>query len=359
MHRGRSDGGIMRRYLAPMEGITGYVFRSVYHECFGGMDKYFTPFLSPNQTGKLSPREMRDVDPEHNRGMYVVPQILTNSAADFVRTAKTLKAMGYGEVNLNLGCPSGTVVSKKRGAGFLAYPDKVNQCLYDIFAGLDMKISVKTRLGMKDPEEFEQLLDIYNQYELEELIIHPRVREDYYRNTPRMDAFGRAFARSRAPVCYNGDIFRREDLERLRDRFFGLPAVMIGRGIVAYPGLLLCGADGKNPEWAAGVAAGKADAETGRTAADAGQREAGRRLREFHDRLYEANRRVYLKEAGPKVVLFKMKEIWCYMLYAFEGGEKAAKKIKKAQRLEEYEAAVNALFGTCQVTEGGGYCGTP
>ncbi|MCI8836578.1 MAG: tRNA-dihydrouridine synthase family protein [Hungatella sp.] len=329
----------MRRYLAPMEGITGYIFRGVYHDCFGGMDKYFTPFLSPNQTGKLGPRELRDVDPDNNKGMYVVPQILTNSAPDFVRTAKTLKAMGYGEVNLNLGCPSGTVVSKRRGAGFLAQPEELDRCLYDIFAGLDMKISVKTRLGVKTPDEFHRLLDVYNRYELEELIIHPRVREDYYRNTPHMDAFERAFARSRAPVCYNGDIFRQEDIERLRDRFPGLLAVMMGRGIVAYPGLLFCRPGGEQ--------------------ADAGTKEAKRRLREFHDRLYEANRRVYLKEAGPRVVLFKMKEIWCYMLYAFQDGEKAAKKIKKAQRPEDYEAAVNAVFGTCQVIEGGGYYGTP
>lgn len=326
------ENSVMRRYLAPMEGITAYVFRAVYHSVFGGMDKYFTPFLSPNQTGKLGPRELRDLLPENNRGMCVVPQILTNSAQDFIRTAKTVRSMGYEEVNLNLGCPSSTVTAKKRGAGFLAYPEEVDRCLYDIFAGLDMKISVKTRLGMKDPQEFETLLDIYNKYPMEELIIHPRIREDHYRNTPRMEVFARAFARSVNPVCYNGDLFGKKDLEKLKEEFPRLPAVMLGRGIAAYPGLLFAGADpGKEKE----------------------------RLRRFHDCLYEAYCAVYLKEAGPKVVLFKMKEIWCYLIFAFQDSEKPGKRIKKASQIQEYEAAVAAIFRQCQVVPGGRYRGTP
>ncbi len=320
----------MRRYLAPMEGITGYVFRGVYHRCFGGMDKYFAPFVSPNQTGKLGPRERRDLDPENNQGMYTVPQILTNSGKDFIRTARTLKSMGYGEVNLNLGCPSGTVVSKGRGSGFLAYPEKVDQCLYQIFSELDMKISVKTRLGMKDPEEFGPLLDIYNKYHMEELIIHPRVREEYYKNTARMDAFGQAFGRSKNPVCYNGDLFQKADIENMEGRFDGLAAVMMGRGIVAYPGLL---SGEKDPD------------------------KAKERLRQFHDCLYEANCRVYLREAGPKVVLLKMKEVWCYLIYAFKDSQKPGKRIKKARQMEEYLAAVADIFRECQVDPGGNYHG--
>lgn len=167
----------MNYYLAPMEGITGYIFRGVYHQCFPAMDKYFTPFLSPNADGKLSPREYQDLAAEHNEGMYVVPQILTNSSEDFIRTAKTLQSMGYHEVNFNLGCPSGTVVSKGKGSGFLAFPEKLNACLYEIFSRLEMKISIKTRIGKEKPEEFEQLLEIYNRYKMEELIIHPGYRK--------------------------------------------------------------------------------------------------------------------------------------------------------------------------------------
>lgn len=314
----------MRYYLAPMEGITGYVFRRTYHQCFPAMDKYFTPFLSPNADGKLSPREYRDVSPENNEGMTVVPQILTNCAADFIRTAKTLKGLGYNEVNLNLGCPSGTVVSKGKGSGFLAFPEKLEACLDEIFSRLEMKISVKTRIGKERPEEFERLLEIYNHYPMEELIIHPRVQKDGYKNTPCLPAFYHAYRHSRNPLCYNGDIYRVEDEEKLRGQFSNLPAIMLGRGIVSNPGLLQA------------LTATPRDFTVPRA-----------KLVEFHDRLYEAYCQAYLQVSGPKVVLFKMKEIWCYLAASFGGEGKAIKKIKKAQSLQDYESAVRLLFCTC------------
>lgn len=321
----------MRYYMAPMEGITGYLFRSIHHSCFPPMDKYFTPFLSPTENGKLTPKEFRDVDPEHNQGMPVIPQILTNNAGYFIQTAKTLRSIGYEEVNLNLGCPSGTVVPKGRGSGFLAFPKELDEFLYQIFAALDMKISIKTRIGKEDPEEFEQLLEIYNKYALEELIIHPRVQKDLYKNTPRMETFTWALSRSRSPVCYNGDIFRQADRQQVENRFPSLPAMMLGRGLVAYPGLLQ----------------------------DLEQDYQKQLLKEFHTRLYDAYKEEYLRSAGPKVVLFKMKEIWCYLFTAFENGDKFGKKIKKAQTLSDYEAAVSAIFRNCDLIPGGGYHGTP
>lgn len=171
----------MKIYLAPMEGITGEVYRRAYHTFFEPMDKYFTPFLNPNPKGKFSRQEWNEILPENNEGMYTVPQILTNRAEDFIRLARQLKEFGYEEVNLNLGCPSKTVVNRKRGSGFLFYPDELNHFLAEVFDQLDMKISIKTRSGKYDQEEFGELLDIYNQYPLEELILHPRVQQDYYK----------------------------------------------------------------------------------------------------------------------------------------------------------------------------------
>ena len=340
----------MKYYMAPMEGITGYVFRNVHHSCFPSMDKDFTPFLAPNQNGKLSPKEHEDVSPDHNQGMYVVPQILTNSSRDFIRTARTLQNMGYEEVNLNLGCPSGTVVSKRRGSGFLAFPEELNRFLYEIFSGLDMKISVKTRIGKEDPNEFMNLLEIYNQFDMEELIIHPRVQKDLYRNRPRMQMFSWAFSHSRNPVCYNGDLFRREDIENIRQEFPSLPAVMLGRGITACPGLL---GDLKEREILLTPPSSGIEEDPNRL------RMQKRCLREFHDRLYEAYQKTYLAASGPKVVLIKMKEIWCYLWTAFEAGEKPGKKIRKSRTLSEYETAVSAIFQNCDLIPGGGYYGTP
>ena len=200
----------MKYYMAPMEGLTGYIYRNAYHACYHPMDKYFTPFLSPKANSSLSFRELNDILPEHNQGMYVVPQILTNQAEDFIRTAKELQEYGYSEINLNLGCPSGTVVSKYKGAGFLGLPDSLDRFLDEVcgkMEGMGMELSVKTRLGLVSPDEFTGLLEIYNRYPLKELILHPRVRTDYYKNTPNMPAFGSGFDGCRAPVCYNGDIF--------------------------------------------------------------------------------------------------------------------------------------------------------
>ena len=194
----------MKYYMAPMEGLTGYIYRNAYHACYHPMDKYFTPFLSPKANSSLSFRELNDILPEHNQGMYVVPQILTNQAEDFIRTAKELQEYGYSEINLNLGCPSGTVVSKYKGAGFLGLPDSLDRFLDEVcgkMEGMGMELSVKTRLGLVSPDEFTGLLEIYNRYPLKELILHPRVRTDYYKNTPNMPAFGSGFDGSRAPVC--------------------------------------------------------------------------------------------------------------------------------------------------------------
>ena len=168
--------------------------------------------------------------------MCAVPQILTNSAEDFIKTAERLQEYGYEEVNLNLGCPSKTVVSKGRGSGFLAEPDRLNAFLEEIFNETPIRISVKTRIGKESPEEWIRLLEIYNQYPMEELIIHPRIQTDFYKNTPNLEMFEYAVKNSKNPLCYNGDICTKEEYETICNRFPEVPSVMIGRGILKNPG---------------------------------------------------------------------------------------------------------------------------
>lgn len=313
----------MKFYLAPMEAITGYVFRNAYHECFQDFDKYFTPFIMPNQYHCFNTREYQDILPEHNQGMYTVPQILTKQADDFVRTARELYDMGYEEVNLNLGCPSRTVVSKGRGAGLLAEPEKLERFLDEIFGRRVGKISIKTRIGIEEPEEFEELLSVYNKFPLEELIIHPRLQRDYYKNHPNLEVFGAALEQSACPVCYNGDLFDEEEYGNFTERFPNVEAVMLGRGILMNPGLIsaLCG------------------------------RKTGKEeLKKFHGLVlagYEKNMQ------GDRNVLFKMKEFWSYMADSFADSKKMAKKIKKAERLPVYKAIVEELFATLELVEPG------
>lgn len=305
----------MRYYLAPLEGITTRIYRNAYHDCFLPMDKYFTPFLSPHTKKGFSRKELAEILPENNKGMRLIPQILTNRAEDFLRTAEKLMYYGYDEINLNLGCPSKTVVSKGRGSGFLADPDGLDRFLDEMYSKAKVKISIKTRIGKEDPEEFPELLKIYSQYPVEELIIHPRVQTDFYKNKPNLQVFEEAVRESQIPLCYNGDICSKEDAQAIEKRFPSVKTCMIGRGIIGNPGLL-------------GEIKGRGPAD--RTL-----------LRKFHDQIYEEYRKVGM---GDKNVLFKMKEIWCYWGISFPGCEKHLKRIRKAERLDRYEEAVKSII---------------
>lgn len=305
----------MKYYLAPLEGITGYIYRNAYHTYFKNADKYFTPFIAPNQKGKFSSRELNDILPEHNVGMHVIPQILTNKSEDFIRTVRTLEEYGYREVNLNLGCPSKTVVTKYKGAGFLTKTDELDRFLDKIFSGLDVKISIKTRIGRFSPDEFEVLLNIYNKYPLEELIIHPRVQQDFYKNVPNWQVFEQAVLTSTNQLCYNGDIFTSEDFERFRQTFPSVTTVMTGRGILKNPGLISEMEEEPGPDKT--------------------------QIRKFHDKLFEDYRRVI---PGERNVLFKMKELWFYLGELFTDSSPYLKKIKKSQHFDCYIEAVDQLF---------------
>ena len=313
----------MKYYLAPLEGITTYIYRRAYHTHYRPMEKYFTPFLVPHTKKDFNTREKNDILPAHNPGMNLVPQILTNDAKGFLDTVEKLKGYGYDEVNLNLGCPSKTVLSKGRGSGFLIHTEELNRFLDEIYAKADVKISIKTRIGKFDADEWGELLRIYNQYPLEELIVHPRLQKDFYKNTPNLDVFAMAAEESRNPLCYNGDICNAEDLKRLRERFPKLDCVMVGRGVLADPAL-------------------------GRVLKGGGQAEKAE-LRKFHDLLYRA----YCEEmSGDRTVLYKMKELWFYFSGLFTNGKKYYKKIKKCERCVIYESIVNELFMKEEVIHG-------
>lgn len=294
----------MKYYLAPMEGITGYIYRNSYNKYFNNIDKFFTPFITPNTSKSFKTKELRDLLPENNEGLNVVPQILTNDSEGFISTAKKLKELGYNEINLNLGCPSGTVVSKYRGSGFLAKREELDKFLDEIFKMDDMKISIKTRIGKDKPEEFYELINIYNKYPLEELIIHPRTREDFYGNKPNLEIFKDALSLSKSSVCYNGDIFTVKDYNNFIDCFPSVEKIMIGRGILANPGLLDDIKESKS-----------LDKE---------------KLKEFHNEIFMNYRKVFNED---KNAIYRMKELWGYMIYIFSDDKKYIKKNKKSTEI--------------------------
>ena len=206
----------MQFYMAPMEGITGYIYRAAYHKSFGNIDRYFAPFI---MSRRLNQKEIRDILPENNEGMELIPQILTNRAEDFLAIAKEIRQYGYDKVNLNLGCPSATVVTKGKGAGFLGEKEKLRAFLDEVYEHTPISVSLKTRLGMRDPMEIVELLELFRQYPVKEWILHARIREDYYKYEPRLDAFEVAAKESPFPLCYNGDIFSVGDYESIVSAF--------------------------------------------------------------------------------------------------------------------------------------------
>lgn len=319
----------MKFYLAPLEGITGYLYRNAIHDFYGkGVEKYFTPFLTPHTKCSFNAKELNDITPEHNQGMYVVPQVITNSSEDFLRIVKDLQELGYEEININLGCPSGTVASKGRGAGFLAEPDKLDHFLEDIFAGTNANISLKTRIGIHDLEEFYELLEIYNKYPLKELIIHPRILKEYYKGKPHWDIFSYAVKNSKNPLCYNGDIFMIEDYQCFEEEILKkddsgkVQAMMLGRGVLQNPALI--------EQLMQFVKSGEDNPYFDKD-----------RFKSFHDRL----RNDYMAQmSGDMNVLYKMKELWFYMITLFPNQEKVLKKIKKARKLAEYDAAIREIL---------------
>lgn len=313
----------MKYYFAPLEGISGYIYRNAYEKFFpNNIDKYFTPFIVPNQSKSLKTKEFRDVLPENNNGLNIIPQILTNNSEGFIATCKKLKQLGYDEVNLNLGCPSGTVVSKFRGSGFLGKREELDNFLDEIFKIQDMKISIKTRLGVDSADEFYEIMKIYDKYPMEELIIHPRTRQDFYGNKPNMEMFKDALKSSKNTICYNGDIFSVKDYEKFIEECPSVDRIMIGRGSLANPGLI--------------------NEIKGKGVVDKNI------LKEFHDEVRMGYKEIL---SGDINVLFRMKELWSYMIGMFEDSEKVAKKIKKERMLSEYNVIISRLFAEYNIDE--------
>ncbi len=303
--------------FAPLEGITGYIFRNAHHKVFSEIDEYYIPFASPNMHHSFSPKELRDVDPAHNQGMRAIPQILTNRADYFVKAAEELYAMGYREVNLNTGCPSQTVVTKGKGAGMLRDTIALDAFFHELFRNwsLDMKVSVKTRLGIAEESEFDDVLEVLNTYPIDRVILHPRVQKDFYKNPVRPEMFRKAAEECVHPLVYNGDLHSPTDCLKVAEEYPKLRGIMLGRGLLENPGLV--------------------------TTLKTGRPVTKEEIRRFHD-VYYTDYAAF--GSGDKQILSKMKELWIFMGKSFPDSEKYMKQIKKCSRCDDYERIIDGLF---------------
>ena len=301
----------MRYYFAPMEGITDAPYRRVHHSFFPGLDAYYMPFISPTMHRTLTNRESRDLPMADSVPFRAVPQILTKVPEDFLWAADQCARRGYDEVNLNVGCPSGTVVSKGKGAGMLAEPEKLDEFLDKIFEDTTLPVSVKTRLGIAEAEEFPKILEVFNRYPIKELTIHPRVRKQFYKGGVDVNMFRYALENSKNPLCYNGNLRTLSEVRAFEAEFPQVEAVMIGRGLIGNPAMLEPGGE--------------------------------RKLEAFHDALLET----YIVEfGGARNAMFRMKENWRHMICMFDDHEKLWKKLRKCTDVNEYRLIVREIFGT-------------
>ena len=306
----------MRYYFAPMEGITDSIYRRLHHAHFGGVDRYYMPFLSPTQHRALTAREARELPKADSVAFTAVPQILTKHSEDFLWAANVCRDLGYDEVNLNLGCPSGTVVAKGKGSGMLRDPDALDAFLEAIYKDAPLPISVKTRIGMESAREFPRILEIYNRYPIHELTVHPRVRKVFYKGGVEMEAFRYAAENSKNKLCFNGNLNSLQDISAFSAEFPQIDSVMLGRGLIGDPGMLV-----------------------GTTAA---------KLEAFHNDLLEE----YMVCFGSaRNAMFRMKENWGFLLHRFEGSEKLGKRLRKTTDVTEFKSITSEIFHTLPLAE--------
>lgn len=303
----------MNYYFAPMEGLTDSIYRLQHHRFFGGVNRYYMPFFSPTIHRTLTSKETRELPRADSVPFTVVPQVMTKCAEDFLWAAEVVRDLGYNEINLNIGCPSGTVVAKGKGSGMLRDLEELTKFFDSIFAVSSLPVTVKTRIGLESPEEFPAVLELYNRYPIKELTIHPRVRKQFYEGQVHREWFTYAVQHSTIPLCFNGDIRTLSDVSVLQEEYPGLNAVMIGRGLIADPGMLVGGTD-------IGT------------------------LESFLNALMDD----YAVEfASCRNALFRMKENWAYLHDRFTGSDKLWKKMRKTTDAAEFRRLSAELLHTC------------
>lgn len=304
--------------LAPIRGFTNALYRNLLFRHAEGLDAAVTPFIATLSAKQINRSHIKDILPEHNGRVPVIPQIIGNDPEGFIRLTTRFHDLGYDTVNWNLGCPFPVVANKRRGSGMLPYPDLIRAFLDEVIPRIPTRLSIKTRIGRKEKDEIFHLLPIFNEYPIEELIIHPRTGIQMYDGTVDLDTFARCLPLLNMPVAYNGDIFDLDSFKRLKERFKGITRWMIGRGVLSNPFL---------PEI---LRSGKAPA-----------RYPMERFKKFHEDLFEAYRE---ELSGPAHLLDKMKGYWMYFSRSFMNGEALFKKIKKTNSIGKFEELVERLF---------------
>ena len=305
-------------YMAPLKGFTDHTFRKMYTAHFGGFDWALAPFISSKRDHKFKKKYIKDILPENNTHVQVIPQILGNDSKDFIALAEYIFDWGHTTVNWNLGCPFPMVANKGRGAGLLPHTDRIHQFLDEVLSRIKGLMSIKLRLGWKTNEDLFRLTEIFNEYPLESLIIHPRTGIQRYEGSVDYESFEKCLEMLDLPIVYNGDIKTVSDFSTLSENYPSVKKWMIGRGCL------------ENPFLSQGIKCPNSVIT-----------DKNKKMKGFHHALVEGYQDVL---DGPSHVLNKMKGFWQYFSIPFSGNKKQLKAIKKAQTIDQYIYAVDVLM---------------
>jgi tRNA-dihydrouridine synthase len=306
-------------YQAPLQGFTDFTFRKVISETFGGIDKYFIPYLSYSKGREIKKSQLREVFPENNSDLPVVPQVLFSDQGELFDLIQILVDYGYEEINLNLGCPYPMATNKGRGAAWLEKPETLNEIFQALYAkGFHAKFSVKMRAGMTEDKEARIIFEVLNQFPIEELIFHPRTASQMYDGNANQQLFAEEISIMKHPMVYNGDLFTVNEFQAAKILLPEQNCWMLGRGLLMNPALAL--------QLKGEIFEHKA---------------LRKRMREFHDHILDANSS---RLDGSGHILMKMNQFWTYFSESFDNPHKVMKLVKKSGSLLKYNAAVTEIF---------------
>ena len=293
---------------APLQGVTDNVWRMAQHEVFGGVTAYYAPFMRVEH-GEVRRKDLRDVDPERNQGITLIPQILACQPDHALMMVDALRQMGYRRIDINLGCPFPPIALHRKGSGMLAYPDLVEALFKTLATVEDVEYSVKMRIGWDRNDQWRDILPLMDIIKPVNIAIHPRTGKQQYKGELDMEQFEALLAASPWPVVYNGSLRTIEDIEQTIQRYPTLAAVMVGSGLAANPGMFT------------------PDATTDD-------------YRRFHDLLVDG----YTEQlnGGEAQLVRHLQDIWQTFLPGTS--HKLFKAIRKSRTLDQYQNAATAAL---------------
>ncbi|MGV6861028.1 MAG: tRNA dihydrouridine synthase [Putridiphycobacter sp.] len=304
---------------SPLQGFTDFRFRNAFQKYFGGIDTFYAPYIRLNGKFNIKASYQRDLDPKNNQGLTVIPQIMTNSAEEFLFVAKYVKSLGYDELNWNLGCPYPMVTKRGMGSGLICEPVKIDDILNRVFNEADIKVSMKMRMGYETAQEILTTLPVLDKYPLQNISIHARIGKQLYKGGVDLQGFEKCLDKTKHPIYYNGDITTVSRFNEMVKQFPSVNHWLIGRGLIADP--FLPQMIKKNTEH---YPENKLEV-----------------FRAFHQTLLEEFAAAL---SGDKHIIMKMTHYWEYFETLFPESPKAVKKIKKTKKLSDYDSAVDQLF---------------